>query len=414
MKPTLKSEPKQKPQPLIVLTLEGLAASSLGCFGSSWNVTSTIDRIASQGVLWDRMIATDDDPLAVFRQWCTDHASLDAFRLIGSVELITDDPTMDTDEFEDLFDVVVFVDPEQMPDGSQAAESIEQTQLAQLILLAIERCRDPEPLGVLWLHSRFLSSRWDAPRDLIPPEELDDDIDTPSEETELLPGDEAAPETSESLNQIPFLYDGIDPPNVVIDDKTHPDVVTSWMRTYACQIRLVDELLDFWLAAAEDQRPHLMIGGTSGFALGQNGWIGHQVGPLRTADIRLPVIVRKSTPGHQVSTLRVPSLTPSTSIAAVICELRDENAAIVSPEDWCSDKDEFQPILVTKSSRASTAITTGKWFCVDGKTADELSSIESPSDICLFLKPDDIDDVNDVGRIRTDVIGHLKAIARPK
>ena len=239
---------------------------------------------------------------------------------------------MDTDEFDDLFDVVVIVDPDLMPDATRAADSIEQTQLAQLILLAIERCRDPEPIGVLWLHSRFLTSRWDAPRDLIPPEELDEDLDVPSEEPDLL--DEGTePQTFMPATEVPFLYTGIAPPTVMVDEKTHPDVVTSWMRTYACQVRLVDEMLDFWLASVQDRHPHLVIAGTSGFALGQNGWIGHQAGPLRSSDIRLPMIVRRGDWKLCPSSLRVPYVTPSTCVGSVLAALRDASSQIVSPPE---------------------------------------------------------------------------------
>lgn len=411
MKPAVKSDPSEKPQTLILLTLEGLAPSSLGCYGSSWNRTPAIDRIASEGCLWDRMIATDDDPIAIMRQWCADENSLEPYRSAGSVELITDDHRLDTDEFEELFDIVAFVDPEQMPDALKAADRIEQTQLAQLILLAIERCRDPEPLGVLWLHSRFLTSRWDAPRDLIPPDELDDDLDIPSEDPEYL-SEESDPQILAHSVEIPFLYEDVAPPAILIDQQTHPDVVTSWMRTYACQVRLVDELVEFWMASFDRRHPHFIIAGTSGFALGQNGWIGNQAGPLRSSDIRLPVIVRKSDLHGTTSSLRVPNVMPSTCMGSILKGLCESSPAIVSPEHWCQTHEEFQPSIMTRSNRARVAVTTPKWFCVDRHKNDPLSVDPTPRDTSLFLKPDDVDDVNDVGRLRADVIDQLISIVK--
>ena len=405
--------------PLILLTLEGLSASSLGCYGSSWSVTPTIDALAGRGCVWDRFVATDDDPLAVFRQWCGGDGQSKApwaehSGSFGSIELFTDDARLVTDDLEEVFDNISLVDPESFPNSDDAATSIEQTQFAQLILMAIERCQDDEPLEVLWVHSRFLTSRWDAPRDLIPIEETEESLE-PSDEVELIA--EEGDQPNRSAPQVPFMYDGMEPPRVTIDEQTHPDVVTAWMRTYACQVRLLDDLLDVWIQAVEDHHPNFILAGTSGFGFGQNGWIGHRVGPLRSVDIRLPLVATESALLSHSTSLRVPQVIPSNIMSSLLGSLRESGSLLLNPEDWCETNSEFEPLIETRSSRSRIAVTTPKWFCVESdqkEFANEDTTPEKPApidgsttDMSLFLKPDDIDDANDVGRLRIDVVDRL-------
>ncbi len=80
------------------------------------------------------------------------------------------------------------------------------------------------------------------------------------------------------------------------------------MHTYGCQIRLLDLLIEVLLGSLRAEDPYVVIMGTSGFRLGQGGWIGHRPGPLRSADVHLPMIVSDSGP------LRVPHVTGSSVV----------------------------------------------------------------------------------------------------
>ncbi len=483
--PRQATEPQSSARPLIVISLEGFAASSLGCYGSSWSLTPAIDRLASAGVVWDRLIATDDDPVEVLRQWLAGGTSLLPFRTVdshrpsGSIELITDDLRLDTDEIDEVFDVVDLVpfdlpvadvhatdvptgqdvqaDPsrqaglnvqadqaDEETDEHAAASSIEQTHLAQLMMTAMERLADPEPLAVMWIHSRFLTAQWDAPRDLIPPDELETDDDEPSDEPELLVVDQTLPH-QETLAKVPFVYPGIRPPRVAVDSETHPDVVTSWMRTYACQVRLLDDLLAILLDAAGMADRDVVIAGTSGFALGQNKHIGHHCGPLRSSELRLPLIVcrgessdrqadEKEGSKSQSAALRVPQLHGSTAFPSVLARLADPDAAVVTAAQWACSQEAFEPAIVTRSDRCRVAVSTPRWFCVTDREAEDreaevreaevreaedrdLETRDIPVrvvDPCLFLKPDDVDDVNDVSRLRIDAVDKLVSIAARK
>ena len=83
-----------KPRPLLVVSLEGLTPSALGCYGSSWNRTPAIDAIADTGCVWDRWLATDDQPANMFLRMTQDLDQTvnwkDKWQANGSIDLITD------------------------------------------------------------------------------------------------------------------------------------------------------------------------------------------------------------------------------------------------------------------------------------------------------------------------------------
>jgi hypothetical protein len=103
---------------------------------------------------------------------------------------------------------------------------------------------------------------------------------------------------------------------------------------------------------------------------------------------------------------------PSACIGSILRRLCDASSAIVSPETWCLDNDELEPSIVTRSDRAILAVSTPQWFCVDRCISHPSSKVDLVSETSLFLKPDDIDDTNDVGRLRADVVNQLISIVK--
>lgn len=312
-------------RPLIVLSLEGLATSALGCYGSSWNRTPAIDAIAGNGCVWDRRIATWDDPRAVLADTIDSSTTpwSEPWRCRGSVELLTDVESAVDGVPQSCFDCIDTIDggtPSEV-----AAEDIVETQLGQLIAAAIERDTQPEPWSVLWLHSDYLTRRWDAPRHLFPLEEELLEMEEPSEEIELL---EAETDVVVKRERPPAIFETVIPPSITLPAHADPDLVTSWMRTYGCQIRLLDVLMEVLLNSLRVQDPCFVLTGTSGFRLGQGGRIGHRVGPLRSPDIRLPLIVSDCGP------LRIPQLTPSSALSEVLRDLGHLDAGpLIAPND---------------------------------------------------------------------------------
>jgi len=309
------------------------------------------------------------------------------------------------------------------------------------------------PWSVLWLHSDLLARHWDAPRWLFPVDEADEpaeasdeldedeyedaeveieefevdvevevqyadfsddslerdvafepaseDFRPPSYAFDLLPDpsfDPTLENDEEQQDGPPELIDSVTPPHYRITPDDHPDWVMTWMQTYGCQVRLVDQLIAMVAETIKQLDPSigLAVVGTSGFSFGQNGWIGHRAGPLRSPQIHVPAIVQD--PSGPM--LRWPKLS---SVAEVVQRIVPGQCA-PSPEFWAGlsefepQRDEATaprrtPEVRTRSDRATAAITTDQWFFVrdDDKAR-------------LFLKPDDRDDVNDVADRCRDVV----------
>ncbi|MAI71756.1 MAG: hypothetical protein CMM01_12700 [Rhodopirellula sp.] len=365
----------------------------MGCYGSSWNRTPAIDAIADTGCVWDRLVATDDQPTNMFLQMVesldqTTHWK-DKWQANGSIDLITDVKEI-ADRFEKLpFDRMVSLhDREQQRDQSPS-EDIVDTQLGQLVAAAIERDTQQDAWSMLWLHSDFLTKRWDAPRYMALMDEGDQDSLAPSEEIELL---ENADEVTERVEKLPPYFEDIAPPSFQLPTEAHPDLVMSWMRTYGCQIRMLDVLIEILLTSLGAEDPRVLIVGTSGFQLGQHGWVGHRLGPLRSADIRIPLIVSDLGPLH------LPQLSGGDMFPHILNQIAshpssgESSSLMWSPEQWCQS--DAGTSVITKSDRTTHAMTTPDWFYVQDQDQSEH----------LYLKPDDIDDFNNVARLRPDII----------
>ena len=407
--------------PLLVVSLDGLATSALSCYGSSWNATEAIDQVASRGAIWDRVIATSDRPIDVLSEWLTppvSHRWQDRYRDLGSVELFTDEAGVLDRGLGEAMDAATLIEPQDLsPSAADAtggedrtsvsplersavaeAGHLEETRFGRLVAAALERSRQAEPWGVLWLHSGFLTRVWDAPRSLFPTEDLEEEWEFDVGEDE--PGEAGAigddTSTGSSLEEVPAIFERPEPPCFQLDEDAHPDLAMSWMRTYGCQVRLVDLLLRLLTTALGSIDPTVMVLGTSGMALGQNRWIGHRCGPVRSPQIRLPVILGSGPP------IRSGRLTPSSDVAKLLARLASPDALLISPAEWTGTDGEFDGAVNTRSDRARRVINTGKWFCVT----------EDQDDASLFLKPDDIDDVNDVSGLREDVLDHFGTVQK--
>lgn len=333
-----------------------------------------MDSLASVGCVWDQWITPSDDPLHVIQSWFAQgHELLRSLQQTGRVELITDDHRVADTGADGAFDQTLLVNP---PHVQQPAENMESTAFGQLVATAIDRASRVEPWRLLWLHSRFLTCRWDAPR-------IPDDPSLAEYHNDEL---EDEGEDNENRADVPAVFLQTEPPRIAIDQTTDPDLVTAWMNTYGCQIRLIDDLIGVMLQSTEHRDVVAIVAGTSGLSLGQNGWIGHRVGPLRSCHTRLPLIVGCGGP------LRLGHLTNATVLPSLIGQLSDPSASPISTEQWTQQDEEFEPRLVTHGDGQS-AVRTPRWFLV--RQSDQQQR--------LYLKPDDVEDFNDVSRIRNDV-----------
>ncbi|KAA5547144.1 hypothetical protein FYK55_01640 [Roseiconus nitratireducens] len=366
-----------RPPLTLVMTLEGLATAPLGCYGCSWNDTPAIDQLAAEGIVWDRWISPLDHPNGLIETWLRDsQEAVRDYGKEGSTRFLTDDKnlTIPPDLFGFGFVTRLKLDRSEAP-----AEQFDQTRLVQLAAAALDQVEPSTSL--IWLHSDSLREVWDAPlesdddtetEDRAEPEQDANEVDKPKEPAAVrLPDTSAVPKHQ-----------------MLADDD--PDLLFAWMQRYAAQVRVLDGVVDSLVESLRGRKLTVLLAGSSGFSLGQNGWIGHRVGPPRSHDLRLPMIVSTGGP------LRVPSLRRATELSHLL-QAHARSEPLITPPSWCAVDDEFSPAIVTESDRARRLVSTSKWFFLEDESAGEQ----------LFLKPDDVEDVNDVARLRPDVIDRL-------
>lgn len=399
-------------RPLLVLSLEGLSTAAIGCYGSSWNQTPAMDQMAANGCVFDRWISTQDrrpglpDCLANADRW------LEPWKRLGSTVLISDvSHAGDVGHAEDIdpaknetigFDTVVQLNAAtELP--SQPAEEIDETRIAAQMAAVIEQDALADgDWSLMWLHTDVLTRCWDAPRSLFPIDEIELDSEPKSDldyEPVEFPDDETRVDPIDNAEIIPPIMMGCEVPQIDLhtqDAAVHPDLVTSWMRTYGCQVRLLDLMIEILSQSLLRDDVRIMILGTSGFALGQNGFIGHRVGPLRSLDCRLPMIV-SDTPS-----VRMPLPTPDTDLPSILHSLGNETLDWCGPKRWIDSSNESSAAIRTHSDRAVESQTSDGWFYVRDPDQSEH----------LFLKPDDVEDHNNVARLRPDVVESISEADR--
>ena len=376
-------------RPLIIVSLEGIAPHALSCYGCSWNQTPSLDRIAANGLLWDRLTANTDLPGNLFSSWTSSQVEwAERFRSIGPVVLISDDELHELGEH--CFDEITLLPFESVQENQVAEEEAFQTRFGQLVATAIDRIRQPEAMGAIWIHSSFLTRCWDAP---LKPMESVTEVEYLEESIELESNQEA-----NDANEVEYSNEVcsklVIPPSFQITPEDDPDLIPQWIDRYGAQVGLIDMMMDYLLEEAEQMDAQIVFLGTSGFRLGQGGEFGTEPEKLRSGDIHLPLLI-----GSEAN-LRIPHLTCSEQIPEILKSLAIEGEPTYTAEQWAQSRSN-SPTIPIQSSRTASAAMSPKWFCV----------IDSDGAENLFLKPDDVDDYNNVARLRPDVVDELIALS---
>lgn len=359
---------------MLILTLDGFSPAALSCYGSSWNATPSIDRVAVSGTTWDRVVTPTTDAPTMLARWLS--------RLTiptDEIALITDDPRWaDAPAAGPLGEVHLLDNP-----AAAIADEIEDTSLARLVAVAMSLT---DHHAVTWVHSRFLSHHWDAPRWLMDDSDesgLDDSTDSmESAQIDLATGLATGLATAH-------------PPSITLAAGDDPDQVLHWMRAYGCQVRLIDALVGIVSGLGDgDREPNtgpiraMMIAGTTGFSLGQNHQFRHLSEPIASPSLHVPMI---ASPGTGI---RQTSLTTLDQFADFIQSCHDDpDRPLISPNEWAST--DSAPVIVSRHQDRPVAITTPSWFYQQSGG--------------LFWKPDDVNDINDISRLKRDESDELRA-----
>jgi len=381
----------------IVIAVDGLRASALGAYGNAWHPTAALDRLASESLLFDWMIA-DSPQLAGFYRaaWfgietprdgvereltqLGDVPSLARYLESAGIQaaLTTDDQWVAEQADQLGFGEVLGVE---FPEPA-TAEAVADTELAQLFAIAADQIESwgaadaaaatDAPSRLLWIHARGYHGAWDAPIELR--QSLLDEEDPPALELVV--------------------------PPTRLETRDHDELLLH-RSAYAAQTMVLDQcigmLLETLEAAGLTDSTLVALVGCRGFALGEHGALGSDVRDLYGELTHVPLIVRlpgdNSVPPPRSSELVQPiDLAPSLlrwfAVAAKQVagqNLFAGNDAITSP---------VREAAYSAGQSGEVAVRTISWGLRQtvGNGGDGVAS----GVIELFSKPDDRWEANEI------------------
>jgi arylsulfatase A-like enzyme len=361
------------PHNAIVILVDRLGAGHLGPYGNTWIETPGFNRLASQSLLWEQMIATSPTLAGTYRSIRSGSHPL-SVEVAGSSNLWERlrqsgiQTALLTDELQlgPLFPAEALDERIECPieRAGSAAVSPEQTQFWQLFVAALEWLTHPRQRFCLVVHSRGMDGAWDAPREFR--ERFVDEDDPP-------------------------VPDFVEPPNRALGKDADPDEVFGINQAYAGQIALLDRCLemlhDVLFERGVLDNALLIVTSPRGFPLGEHGSVGQCGDALHEELLHVPALVRRPDQRHAMErcqTLVEPAdlfrtladwfeLPPVLTPAAALTLLAPHSIVM-------------QRQCVVSAIDLARSIRTPAWFLRRGADA----AVE------LYAKPDDRWEVNEV------------------
>lgn len=396
----------------IVIAVDGLRASALGAYGNTWHPTPALDRLASESLVFDWLIA-DSPQLAGFYRgaWFGIETPCDGVEreltqlgdvpsLARCLESAGIQAAVTTDDqwVAEQADQLGFGEVRGLEFPVPAtAEAVADTELAQLFAIAADQLEswgaaDAEtataaPPRLLWLHARGYHGAWDAPTDLR--QSLLDEEDPPALE---------------------FVV-----PPTRLETNDHDELLLH-RSAYAAQTIVLDQCLGMLLetldATGLADSTLVALVGCRGFALGEHGALGSDVLDLYNELTHVPLIVRlpgdNSVPPPRSSELvqpidLLPSLLSWFNVAAGPSAgwnlLATENASVQPNRE----------AVYASGAAGEIALRTASWGLRQsgGRRGDG----DASGSVELYSKPDDRWEANEIADRCPNEMAALLALA---
>ncbi len=446
---------------VVVLALRGCPISALGPYGNEAVGTPHLDRLAAEGIVFDRHISDSPDPAAARRAWRTGQhagtptpAPTDLLPLLTSAGVRTvlvrhtreanDPPAEFLGDWSEIVDA--------RPDPADRAPA---DALLRLLPALLARLADRTP-WLLWIEIDTLLPPWDVPQEVFeayvedlledqaepePPESegsedapefLEEELDPSPEleaESDEEPEDLDEPEESEEVEDSPEPEEPQSPPAEPILPWRNPetgwfdtDDLASWEllhRSFAAAVTSFDADLGRIFAVfrehALDRTAAWIFTADHGFPLGEHGVIGLHRPWLYEEFVHVPLIVRL--PDAAEATSRIDALTQPADLMPTLARWY----SVETPEKL--DGFPLQPLILGEveslrdaaisrlrlDSAEEWAIRTPRWtlLCPIATPPDD-----DPRPVLLFEKPDDRWEVNDVRSQHPDLAEELESQLR--
>jgi len=362
---------------VVVLVIDRLGAAWRGPYGNTWLDTPNFNRLATESVLFETVLADSPDLAATCRSlWAGQHAmalpnaSSQTVPAIstsrdGRSILLTDDEAVAGHTLASSFSEVRLAP---LPELATSAKDIEQTGLFSFFAAAADLLRESPSSELTWIHSRGMSGPWDAPLELRQQFTEEDDPEPPN-----------------------FIA----PPNEFLPEGFDPDQLLGFVHAYAGQVALADMCLSMLMAALDEHSPKdqtmFVMVSPRGFPLGEH----HRVGPCDEALygelLQVPLLMRM--PGGAEALSRVSRIVQPHELSGLL--------ANETPDVLASGFNSSASVAYSLGPR-QRAIRTPAWFMRECEEADGVRRE-------LFAKPDDRWEANEVASRCNDVVELLAA-----
>lgn len=418
----------------VVFVLRGCPAGWLGAYGNEWVVTPNLDRLAAEGVVFDRHISDRPDPAAASAAWLggtlpSGSRLTEALRAAGVPAVLvranhpdTDGPDWFYAGWAEVFDA-----------RPQEEDASPLDALLRSLPPLLDRLA-PSPDFLLWVEIDRLLPPWDVRQDVFDAyirdeeeerrepdeaevderggEEDDEQEDDEEPEDEAESAAEAPPEGSpEPAAPAAVIPPWFDPPAGPFDG-TDRDA-WEWLH---CSFAAVVTMLDAELGAvfeqlrarSLDQSAAWLVTSDLGYPLGEHGQIGLHRPWLHEELVHLPLLLRL--PGGTEAGRRVAEITQPPDLAPTLLDcfgLKPPEAAGLLPlARGRGESARSQAVTSLELNGASeVAIRTEEWaFLLPLKVPE--GEVREP---LLFEKPDDRWEVNDLRARNVERADELEA-----
>jgi arylsulfatase A-like enzyme len=298
---------------LLVLNADALHLGYLGCYGSEWVATPALDRLAAEGVAFDRHYA--DCPGAPRSFW-TGRYRFPVPQPEGSAPAGPPDLRAVLEAAEIPF--IHVADP-----GSPAGQDTEEgTPLERTFEAALTAVEGLSAAGrwLVWVDLPSLRPPWEVAQEFLdryfaepPADETDEAEEDPDDEDEAEEDEEGEPEPLTPLLDFP-------PGPIDVTDIT---LLERLQATYAAAVTQLDAGLGLLVGGLREQELledlALVVTANRGLPLGEHGAVGeHRPWPHEEL-IHLPLLLRL--PGGGEAGLRVSALTQPVDLLPTLLDL---------------------------------------------------------------------------------------------
>lgn len=422
---------------VIVFALNGLPAGWLGAYGNDWVGTPHLDRLAAEGVTFDRHISDRPEPDAARRAWLgaqTGATSAGAGKggfpthtvLVRANHPDTDASAWFYAGWSEVFDA------RPQPDDDSPLE-----QLLRSLPELLARLRDV-PDFLLWIETDRLLPPWDVQQDVFeayledaeeepapraeaaePDDEDEEDDETDSEES-LEPetadeSDEPAPPEAEPEEPVEPFADPVTGPF----DRSDLDLWDWLHKTFAAVVTKLDAELgavfDILREEGLDRSAAWLLTSDFGHPLGEHGQVGLHRPWLHEELVHLPLLLRF--PEAEQAGRRVSGFTQPPDLHPTVRELLGvtavEHAPGFSLVPLARGQSDSQRAVVTTQlelgDAAEIALRTDDWALL---VPTRVPEDDPPREPHLYEKPDDRWEVNDLRVRNIERADELEALLR--